>query len=72
MKTKITREYSFTPDEVERILTKHVACKIGEPDKENTVKNVSWVITQGDSGIKDPMDYSEYKATEVTEVVVTL
>lgn len=72
MRQIITRKFEFTKEEVEKILTEHVANKINEPDKTNTVKNVSWDITKGDVGIKDPMDSSSYQPAEVKSVTVKL
>jgi hypothetical protein len=72
MQIKNTAEYTFTKEEVEAILISKVAFLTGNRENENATGTVAWDIQKGDTGIKDPMDYSDYAPTKVKTVTVTI
>ncbi len=68
MEVNKSTEYVFTKEEIEQILISHIRKEVKE-DKGSYF--TSWRIREGDTGIKDPMDYSPYQPTEVTSLVIT-
>jgi len=72
MQVNKTTTYTFTKEEIEQILIAKVAYLTGDRANENCSGKVQWKIIKGDTGIKDPMDYSPHQPTEVTSVVVTI